>query len=46
MAITFLEAGTNATYGLQFYPDGTVGTWTSDSTVVRTGSRSLKGARR
>ncbi len=41
MAITFLEAGTAATYGLEFYAS-VVGTVTSDSGTVHTGLRSLK----
>jgi len=41
MAITFLESGTDATQGLEFYAS-TAGTVTSSSTVARTGPRSLK----
>ncbi len=42
MATTFLDAGTSATYGTEFWQGGQSGTITSDATVVHTGPRSLK----
>ena len=41
VSIVFLEAGTAATYGIEFW-DSTTGSVTSDSGVVHTGPRSLK----
>ena len=41
VATTFMEAGTDATFGFQFY-SSTVGTVASDTAQVRTGPRSAK----